>query len=41
MRSLNDNRHRGRCNILFFDGHVAAPTWREIGKEYFRTLVGG
>jgi prepilin-type processing-associated H-X9-DG protein/prepilin-type N-terminal cleavage/methylation domain-containing protein len=38
VRILNDNRHRGRCNVLFFDGHVTAVPWREIGKEYFRTI---
>lgn len=39
VRMLNDNRHRGRCNVLFFDGHVNTPAWREIGKEYFRSLA--
>jgi prepilin-type processing-associated H-X9-DG protein/prepilin-type N-terminal cleavage/methylation domain-containing protein len=39
VRMLNDNRHRGRCNVLFFDGHVSTPAWREIGKEYFRSLA--
>jgi len=38
VRMLNDNRHRNRCNVLFFDGHVGTPMWREIGKEYFRTV---
>jgi prepilin-type processing-associated H-X9-DG protein len=41
VRVLNDNRHRGRCNVLFFDCHVGTPAWREIGKEYFRTLGNG
>lgn len=27
-RMLNDMRHRGMCNALFFDGHVAAKHFR-------------
>ena len=36
-RMLADNRHRGDCNILFMDGHVAAKKFKEVTRDDFRS----
>jgi prepilin-type processing-associated H-X9-DG protein len=37
-RVMNDNRHRGRVNLLFLDGHVGSKTFREIIRRDFDYL---
>jgi prepilin-type processing-associated H-X9-DG protein/prepilin-type N-terminal cleavage/methylation domain-containing protein len=34
-RMLNDNRHRGRVNLLFLDGHVVTKHYREVKRRDF------
>jgi prepilin-type processing-associated H-X9-DG protein/prepilin-type N-terminal cleavage/methylation domain-containing protein len=35
-RILDDQRHRGGMNMLFFDGHVQAAPFGEVGARDFR-----
>jgi prepilin-type processing-associated H-X9-DG protein len=35
---MNDNRHRGKVNMLFLDGHVSAKNLKEIGRKDFDYL---
>jgi prepilin-type processing-associated H-X9-DG protein/prepilin-type N-terminal cleavage/methylation domain-containing protein len=37
-RVMNDNRHRGKINVLFLDGHVAVKGLKEIGRKDFDYL---
>ena len=43
-RVLNDERHRGRINLLYFDGHTATKYYREImdkpGRNDFNPGMG-
>ena len=32
-RVMNDNRHRGKINVLFLDGHVAKKNLNVIGRK--------
>jgi prepilin-type processing-associated H-X9-DG protein len=34
-RVLNDERHRGRVNILYFDGHAGTKHYREMTTRDF------
>ena len=34
-RMLNDDRHRGRLNMLFLDGHVTTKHYREVKRRDF------
>ena len=34
-RVLNDDRHRGRINLLFLDGHAATKMYRDLVPEDF------
>jgi prepilin-type processing-associated H-X9-DG protein len=40
-RILNDNRHGGRLNMLFLDGHVATKTYKEVRRSDFDFLYVG
>ena len=35
-RILDDDRHRGLLNMLFFDGHVRAAPWNTLSERDFR-----
>jgi prepilin-type N-terminal cleavage/methylation domain-containing protein/prepilin-type processing-associated H-X9-DG protein len=37
-RVMNDNRHRGKINVLFLDGHVVSKNLKEIGRKDFDYL---
>jgi prepilin-type processing-associated H-X9-DG protein/prepilin-type N-terminal cleavage/methylation domain-containing protein len=37
-RVLNDNRHGGRINLLFLDGHVDTRQFRDVGRRDFDWL---
>jgi prepilin-type processing-associated H-X9-DG protein/prepilin-type N-terminal cleavage/methylation domain-containing protein len=37
-RMLNDERHGGRMNILYFDGHVDAKPWKAVTRDDFRLV---
>ena len=37
-RVMNDNRHRGKINVLFLDGHVNTKGLKEIGRKDFDYL---
>jgi len=39
-RVMNDNRHRGKINVLFIDGHVATKNLKEISRKDFDYLWG-
>ena len=34
-RVMNDQRHRGRTNLLYIDGHVGNKHYREVGRRDF------
>jgi prepilin-type processing-associated H-X9-DG protein/prepilin-type N-terminal cleavage/methylation domain-containing protein len=34
-RMLNDERHRGRLNLLFLDGHVTTKPYRDVKRRDF------
>ena len=41
-RVLNDNRHGGRINLLYLDGHAATKMYKEVRRRDFDFLyVGG
>jgi prepilin-type processing-associated H-X9-DG protein/prepilin-type N-terminal cleavage/methylation domain-containing protein len=40
-RILNDNRHGGRINMLFLDGHVATKMFKEVRRADFDFLWVG
>jgi prepilin-type processing-associated H-X9-DG protein/prepilin-type N-terminal cleavage/methylation domain-containing protein len=35
VRVLNDNRHRGRVNLLYYDGHTGNKHYRELTRRDF------
>ena len=35
IRVLNDDRHRGRVNVLFLDGHTVSMHYRELTPREF------
>ena len=37
-RVLNDNRHGGRINLLYLDGHVGTKTFKEVRRRDFDFL---
>ena len=37
-RVLNDQRHRGRINLLYLDGHVVTKHYREVKRKDFDPL---
>ena len=37
-RVLNDERHRGRINLLFLDGHTATTMYRDVSRRDFDFL---
>jgi prepilin-type processing-associated H-X9-DG protein len=37
-RVLNDQRHRGRINLLFLDGHAATRIYRDVSRRDFDFL---
>ena len=37
-RVLNDNRHRGRINMVFLDGHAATKMYKDIARRDFDYL---
>jgi prepilin-type processing-associated H-X9-DG protein/prepilin-type N-terminal cleavage/methylation domain-containing protein len=37
-RIMNDNRHRGKLNVLFLDGHVTVKFFKEMGRKDFDYL---
>jgi prepilin-type processing-associated H-X9-DG protein/prepilin-type N-terminal cleavage/methylation domain-containing protein len=37
-RVLNDNRHGGRINLLFLDGHVDTRPFKDVGRRDFDWL---
>ena len=38
-RILNDQRHRGRVNLLFLDGHAATKMYKEVVRKDFDYLA--
>jgi prepilin-type processing-associated H-X9-DG protein len=40
-RILNDNRHGGRINLLFLDGHVSTKMFAEVRRRDFDFLYTG
>ena len=40
-RVLNDNRHGGRINILYLDGHAATKMFKEVRRSDFDFLYVG
>jgi len=38
VRVLNDQRHRGRINLVFLDGHAATKMYREVSRRDFDFL---
>jgi prepilin-type N-terminal cleavage/methylation domain-containing protein/prepilin-type processing-associated H-X9-DG protein len=37
-RMLNDQRHRGRINLMYLDGHVTSKPYREVKRRDFDPL---
>ena len=37
-RVLNDQRHRGRVNVLFLDGHAGTMMFRDVSRAQFDFL---
>jgi prepilin-type N-terminal cleavage/methylation domain-containing protein/prepilin-type processing-associated H-X9-DG protein len=37
-RMLNDQRHRGRINLMYLDGHVVSKPYREVTRKDFDPL---
>jgi prepilin-type processing-associated H-X9-DG protein/prepilin-type N-terminal cleavage/methylation domain-containing protein len=37
-RVLNDQRHRGRINLLFLDGHASTMMFRDVSRQQFDFL---
>jgi prepilin-type processing-associated H-X9-DG protein len=37
-RMLTDNRHGGRINLLYLDGHVASTHFKDVGRKDFDFL---
>ena len=38
-RMINDNRHRGDTNILYYDGHVSPKDIKLVVRDDFRTIL--
>jgi prepilin-type processing-associated H-X9-DG protein len=38
-RVLNDQRHRGRINLLFLDGHAATKMYKDVVRKDFDFLA--